>query len=72
MEFNLLFLLTLLPLCTSERVPLTLLDAEKYPNVKCLDGTPAGHYTQMASNDNDKNKWVVYLNGGGECDSQSE
>jgi hypothetical protein len=37
---------------------------------KCLDGTLAGFYAQTASNSADKNKWVIYLNGGGECDTE--
>ena len=52
----------------SESVPLTMLSD---PKARCLDGTQAGFYAQTAPNDQDSRKWVIYLNGGGECDSQS-
>mmetsp|Transcript_2368 Transcript_2368/g.1699 ORF Transcript_2368/g.1699 Transcript_2368/m.1699 type:complete len:399 (+) Transcript_2368:54-1250(+) len=48
------------------KVPLTMLSD---PKAKCLDGTQAGYYAQSASNPVNKNKWVIYLNGGGECDT---
>ncbi len=48
--------------------PLTMLTDSK---AKCMDGTQAGYYSQMASNSDDKNKWVIYLEGGGECDTES-
>jgi hypothetical protein len=41
------------------------------PKAKCMDGTQAGYYAQTASKSEDKNKWVIYLNGGGECDTES-
>lgn len=40
------------------------------PKAKCMDGTQAGYYSQFASDTADSNKWVIYLNGGGECDSK--
>lgn len=52
----------------ADNVPLTMLTDSK---AKCLDGTQAGYYAQAASNPASKNKWVIYLNGGGECDSES-
>eukprot|EP01034_Spumella_vulgaris_P025065 gene25065-31475_t len=48
-------------------VPLTMLTD---PKAKCLDGTQAGYYAQAAPNPSDKNKWVIYLYGGGECDTE--
>lgn len=48
--------------------PLTMLTDAK---AKCMDGTQAGFYAQSAANSSDANKWVIYLNGGGECDSES-
>jgi hypothetical protein len=41
------------------------------PKAKCLDGTQAGFYAETASDPADKRKWVIYLNGGGECDNES-
>ncbi len=41
------------------------------PKAKCLDGTQAGFYAETASNSADQRKWVLYLNGGGECDTES-
>lgn len=52
------------------KVPLTILSSDEYPAAKCLDGTPAGYYAQRATSLADRNKWVLYLNGGGECDSE--
>lgn len=54
----------------AKSVPLTMLNSDEYPLAKCLDGTQAGYYYQEAPHDDDKNKWVIYLNGGGECDNK--
>ena len=51
----------------SAPVPLTMLEAEDYPDAKCLDGTQAGYYYEEGSTNK---KWVIYLNGGGECDNK--
>jgi len=51
-------------------VPLTMLDAASYPNARCLDGSQAGYYFQPASTPDASSKWVIYLNGGGECASE--
>lgn len=53
---------------SASSVPLTMLTD---PKAKCLDGTFGGFYAQQAPNAADKNKWVIYLNGGGECDTES-
>tara|TARA_A100001015_G_scaffold293308_1_gene369754 strand:+ start:920 stop:2053 length:1134 start_codon:yes stop_codon:yes gene_type:complete len=37
---------------------------------KCMDGTLSGYYYEHATESTDSLKWVIYLNGGGECDSQ--
>lgn len=50
------------------KVPVTMLTNEK---AKCLDGSQAGFYFQSAPKLEDKLRWVIYLNGGGECDSES-
>ena len=63
-----LLIVALICACTSAaEVGLTLLTDEK---AKCLDGTQAGFYYQAASLPESQTKWVIYLNGGGECDSK--
>jgi O-palmitoleoyl-L-serine hydrolase len=52
----------------SAKVPLTMLS--DYPQAKCLDGTNAGFYAQLAPNPEDSLRWVIYLDGGGECDTE--
>ena len=42
-----------------------------YSEAKCLDGSPAAYYFQPASKIRDSKKWVIYLAGGGECDTES-
>ena len=65
-----LIILSVVSLCTAEYVDLSLLDSDKYPNAKCLDGTTAGFYFQEASSPEQSKKFVIYLNGGGECDNE--
>lgn len=55
----------------SSNVPLIMLSYEQYPYAKCLDGTQAGYYSQLTTINENKNKWIIYLNGGGECDNES-
>ena len=52
---------------SSTLVDLTLLSPDKYPQAKCLDGSPAGYYFDNKFTD----KFVFYLEGGGECDTES-
>ncbi|RYH29417.1 hypothetical protein EON65_08590 [archaeon] len=52
----------------SVNVPLTMLTDSK---AKCLDGTQSGFYYQQARSVENQNKWVINLNGGGECDTES-
>jgi len=54
-------------LALSAKVPLSMLSD---PKAKCLDGTQAGYYVQPTNSTTYKNKWVIYLNGGGECDTK--
>ena len=49
-----------------ERVDLKILDLDKHPYAKCMDGSPAGYY--FASNSSSKS-WIIELQGGGECAS---
>ena len=37
---------------------------------RCLDSSPAAYYTVLGSGA-DAKRWVVYLEGGGECESRS-
>ena len=50
-----------------ERVDLKLLDLEKHPYAKCMDGSPAGYY--FVSNSSSRS-WIIELQGGGECASR--
>jgi hypothetical protein len=40
------------------------------PLARCMDGTLSGYYLQPASTPRGKNRWVIYLEGGGECTTQ--
>ncbi|EDQ88996.1 uncharacterized protein MONBRDRAFT_25774 [Monosiga brevicollis MX1] len=60
-----LLLVALVAAAANADVPLTLLD--KYPNARCMDGTPGGYYFQPSSNASASTKWVISLEGGGEC-----
>ena len=53
-------------------VPIRMLSSTQHPQAKCMDGSQAGYYYQEAPSSNDQNKWIIYLNGGGECDTQSK
>lgn len=53
---------------SSSAAPLVMLTD---PTAKCLDGTQAGYYVQQAKNLSNVNQWVLYLEGGGECDTES-
>jgi hypothetical protein len=54
-------------LALSASVPLTLL---KNPQARCLDGTLSGYYHQAASASSSSTKFVLFLEGGGECATQ--
>ena len=41
----------------------------KLPNAKCIDGSPAAYYIARNSS---SNSWVVWLEGGGMCQSVSD
>ena len=49
--------------------PLTLLKA--YPDAVCMDGSPGGYYHQPATAAADRDKWVIHLEGGGECNDET-
>eukprot|EP00823_Brevimastigomonas_motovehiculus_P006015 TRINITY_DN4726_c0_g1_i1.p1 TRINITY_DN4726_c0_g1~~TRINITY_DN4726_c0_g1_i1.p1 ORF type:complete len:382 (+),score=66.58 TRINITY_DN4726_c0_g1_i1:101-1246(+) len=63
----LLFTFIIVGFAVASKAPLTLLND---PKARCLDGTQAGFYAQVSTNKNDRNKWIIYLNGGGECDQK--
>ena len=72
---SLLILSFFLSSCNSAQVPLRLLDGSSHPYARCLDGSSAGYYYQpavvsqkRARSKENRTKWVIYLNGGGECD----
>ncbi len=48
--------------------PLTMLTD---PLARCLDGTLSGYYHQPAASAADATRWVIFLEGGGECASQT-
>jgi hypothetical protein len=48
------------------------IDLSSYPNAVCNDGTPATIFVRRYSNRKNKNKWLIFLLGGGDCtDGQS-
>jgi hypothetical protein len=42
-------------------------DTAKFPNAICNDGTPGVFYYAPATKDEDRNKWFIFLQGGGSC-----
>lgn len=48
------------------------IDTSKFPNAVCNDGTPGVFYYAPATREEDRNKWFIFLQGGGGCrDGQS-
>jgi len=43
------------------------IDTSKFPNAVCNDGTPGVFYYAPATRDEDHNKWIIFLQGGGAC-----
>jgi hypothetical protein len=48
------------------------MDLSKFPNAVCNDGTPATMFVRRYATKADKNKWVVFLLGGGNCRNGQE
>jgi hypothetical protein len=47
-------------------------DTKRFPEAICNDGTPAVFYIARYTTEADRNKWVIFLQGGGSCnDGQS-
>ncbi len=63
-------LVALIAAVNAAKVPVTLFNSTVHPYARCLDGSVAGYYAQPAPNAADKTKFVIYLNGGGECDQE--
>ncbi|HET9482344.1 MAG TPA: pectin acetylesterase-family hydrolase [Xanthomonadales bacterium] len=42
---------------------------DRYPDAHCADGSPAVFYARRATDPIHRDDWVVYLQGGGSCDS---
>ena len=43
------------------------IDTSKFPNAVCNDGTPGVFYYAPATREEDRNKWLIFLQGGGSC-----
>ena len=56
-------------LAISETIVLTKLTNSQ---ARCLDGTLSGYYLEKAQMFEESSKWVLYLQGGGECDNQED
>lgn len=49
-----------------------VVDVKRYPQAICNDGTPAIFYYAEATRPEDRDKWLIFLQGGGSCvDGQS-
>ena len=42
-------------------------DTNRYPQALCNDGSPAVFYFAPAAREEDRRKWIVFLQGGGSC-----
>src|SRR5688572_12813266 len=45
------------------------IDRGQYPDAVCNDATPGAFYVGRYTRDEDRNKWVIFLQGGGGCGS---
>jgi hypothetical protein len=45
------------------------IDTKRYPEAVCNDGSPAVFYYGRYTNEADRNKWVIMMQGGGSCTS---
>ena len=51
----------------SAKAELILLDVQKYPKARCLDGSPGAFYKNLNPELQFNGTWVIMLQGGGEC-----
>jgi Pectinacetylesterase len=42
-------------------------DTKRFPEALCNDGSPAVFYIGRYTKDEDRNKWIIFLQGGGAC-----
>ena len=49
-----------------------VIDSRRYPTALCNDSTPAIFYASGFRREEDRNKWVIFLQGGGGCGSGQE
>ncbi len=42
-------------------------DTKRFPEAVCNDGSPAVFYIGRYTKDEDRNKWLIFLQGGGSC-----
>lgn len=52
---------------SEEVAKLIKLDLKKFPAALCLDGSAGAYYFRRASSTNSTKRWVISLEGGGEC-----
>ncbi len=45
------------------------LDTTRFPDAVCNDGTPGVFYYGPATRNEDRDKWIIFLQGGGSCNS---
>ena len=50
---------------------MVMLDATKYPRAICMDGTRAAYTFRAATSEESKHLWIIHLQKGGMCSSQS-
>ena len=62
-----LLILHLIVFSVDSIIPLRKLHEKR---ARCLDGSVSGYYLEKAVDPSTELKWVLYLNGGGECDSK--
>lgn len=68
---TILVILLVLLVAETNSVPLLLFNSNLYPYARCLDGTPGGFYFQNASLAADSKKYIIYIDGGGECTTEA-
>lgn len=64
--------LLLAGVCGATVANLVLLDKQQYPQARCIDGSSAGFYLSPATSLANATKWVIFLQGGGECVTEAD
>jgi len=65
-SFFIVFAATLM-CCHADMKIITLPDAVTKMGARCLDGSPAAYYFRAASKQENMDKWVLFIQGGGWC-----